>query len=216
MNAYIMERACLALLVLVGASLLAAGTAPRRAFTAVPAVQYAHLSPYTHPTAYARPMVLAPPTGEVRIAALALMPAPGNDEEPLAPAPLAGSPAQQRETRRTIRINWPRVLSTALILAGIGYISSTYDSQSTDTSVLNTIAKWLSDPPMKEVPAAHYDDFGIPVGKQTRMEVNGGSVFLLAGPPLARVLAMKAREKQQQQQHLEQQARRGTDDVTDV
>jgi hypothetical protein len=205
MNAYIMERACLALLALVGASLLAAGSAPRRAFTAVPAVPYAHLSPYAHPTAYARPMVLAPPTGEVRIAALALMPAPGSDE-----------PAAQREARRTIRINWPRVLSTALILAGIGYISSTYDSQSTDTSVLNTIAKWLSDPPMKEVPAAHYDDFGIPVGKQTRMEVNGGSVFLLAGPPLARVLAMKAREKQQQQQPLEQQARRGTDDATDV
>ena len=68
---------------------------------------------------------------------------------------------------------------------------------------------------MREVPAAHLDDFGIPVGKQTRMEVNGGSVFLLAGPPLARVLAMTARGKQQPQP-LKQQARRGTDDVTDV
>ena len=111
MNACIMERACLALFALVAASLLvAAGGAPSRsAFTAVPAVQYAHPSPYAHPSAYARPMVLAPPTGEVRIAALALMPAPGSDE-----------PAAQREARRTIRINWPRVLSTALILAGIG------------------------------------------------------------------------------------------------
>jgi hypothetical protein len=192
-------RAVLAALALVALVALLSNLSPRKMFAPVPAkvptaasVTYAYLSPYAQPAAFSAkhrvPMFPLPPTGDARVATLALM--PGNGEIPEVKPP--------KQQQGKITIYWGRILSTALLFAAIGYVGSTYDSQSTDTSILSTVGKWLSDPPFKEVPDEHLDVLGIPVGRQTRTEANYGSLFLLGSVVPARVLMSKVQEKAQE------------------
>jgi hypothetical protein len=149
------------------------------------------------PLAYS---VLGPQT---RIAALALMP---QDEEP---APRGrGWSINWSRVASDVRQYSPqlasRVLSTAILFAVIGYLSSS-DIQSADIPVISTVSKWLSEPLVHEVSAPHYDAFGDLEGRQTRPELEGGSVFLLASTFPIRALVMKAQEKLKSTKSLKRQ-----------
>jgi hypothetical protein len=191
-------RAVLAVVALLALVALFADLSPRKMFAPVPAarmpaaasVPYAYSSPYAQPAAFSAkhrvPMFL--PAGEARIATLALM--PGNGEIP--------EVKQPKQQQPKVTIYWGKILSTALLFAAIGYVGSTYDSQSTDTSILSTVGKWLSDPPFKEVPEEHVDVLGIPMGRQTRTEVNYGSLFLLGSIVPGRIFMSKTMAKAQE------------------